>query len=107
MVTGFEDGKAVLSDASRFPNAQYRDPAKVWWFEAANMVMADPPDHRRLRQPLSPMFTRGAVARLETRIALERLLRVAPEYSLRDVDYGKGWFIRGPERGLLRVAAAA
>ena len=53
------------------------------------------------------MFTRGAVARLEARIALERLLRVAPEYSLRDVDYGKGWFIRGPERGLLRVAAAA
>jgi cytochrome P450 len=69
MVTGFEDCKTVLSDPSRFSNAQYRDPAKVWWFEAANMVMADPPDHRRLRQPLSPMFTRGAVARLEARIA--------------------------------------
>ena len=42
MVTGFEDCKAVLSEPSRFSNAQYRDPAKVWWFEAPNMVMADP-----------------------------------------------------------------
>jgi cytochrome P450 len=67
MVTGFEDCKAVLSEPSRFSNAQYRDPAKVWWFEAPNMVMADPPDNRRLRQPLAPMFTRGSVARLEAR----------------------------------------
>lgn len=64
MVPGFEDCKTVLGDPSRFSNAQYRDPAKVWWFEATNMVMADPPEHRRLRNPLSPMFTRGAVARL-------------------------------------------
>jgi cytochrome P450 len=69
MVTGFDDCKTVLGDPSRFSNAQYRDPAKVWWFEAPNMVMADPPDHRRLRQPLSPMFARGAVARLQGRVA--------------------------------------
>lgn len=69
MVPGFEDCKTVLGDPSRFSNAQYRDPAKVWWFEATNMVMADPPEHRRLRNPLSPMFTRGAVARLSGRVS--------------------------------------
>jgi cytochrome P450 len=47
------------------------------------------------------------LARLEARIALERLLSLAPEYRLREVDYGTAFFIRGPERGTLDVAAAA
>ena len=40
-----------------------------------------------------------AIARLETRVAMERLLAVAPEYTLRDVDFGNSFFVRGPERG--------
>lgn len=47
------------------------------------------------------------LARLETKIALDRLLRLAPEYSLRDVDYGKAWFVRGPERGMFQVTVPA
>ena len=65
MLPGYDDCKAVLSDPVRFSNAHYRDPAKVWWFEAPNMVMVEPPEHHRLRNPLAPMFTRSAVARLE------------------------------------------
>jgi cytochrome P450 len=45
------------------------------------------------------------LARLETRIALERLLRLAPEYRLSGVDFGDAFMIRGPERGVLEVAA--
>ena len=29
------------------------------------MVMVEPPEHHRLRNPLAPMFTRSAVTRLE------------------------------------------
>ena len=47
------------------------------------------------------------LARLETKVAIERLLRLVPEYRLRDVDYGNAWFIRGPERGLLDVGVHA
>jgi cytochrome P450 len=47
------------------------------------------------------------LARLEARIALERLLSLAPEYGLRGVDYGTAFFIRGPEQGTLDVTAAA
>jgi cytochrome P450 len=68
LITGFDDCRAVLSEPADFSNALYRDPAKVWWFEATNMVMADPPEQHRLRQPLTPLFTRGAVARWEGRV---------------------------------------
>jgi cytochrome P450 len=46
------------------------------------------------------------LARLETRIALERLLALVPEYRLSDVDFGEAFMIRGPERGVLEVVAA-
>jgi cytochrome P450 len=69
MVPGFDDCKAVLSDPARFSVALYRDPERVWWYEAPNMVMVDPPEHHRLRNPLAPMFTRSAVARWEQRVA--------------------------------------
>jgi hypothetical protein len=38
---------------------------------------------------------------LETKVAIERLLRVAPEYQLRDIDFGNAFFVRGPERGFI------
>ncbi len=45
----------------------------------------------------------AALARLETTIALEALLRVAPEYHFRDIDYGHGFFARGPEHGIIEI----
>jgi cytochrome P450 len=68
MLPGFEDCKAVLSDPATFSVALYRDPAKVWWYEAPNMVMVDPPEQHRLRNPIAPMLTRSAVARWEERV---------------------------------------
>jgi hypothetical protein len=47
------------------------------------------------------------LARLETKVALEELLRVAPEYRLRDLDFGRSMFIRGPERGVVEVGLRA
>jgi cytochrome P450 len=43
------------------------------------------------------------LARLEVQIALEELLRLAPEYRLRDIDYGDAFFARGPEVGTIDI----
>jgi cytochrome P450 len=43
------------------------------------------------------------LARLEVQIALEELLRLAPEYRLRDIDYGDAFFARGPEQGTIDI----
>jgi cytochrome P450 len=49
-----------------------------------------------------PHLCLGApLARLETRIALERFLAAAAEYELRDIDFGNSFFVRGPERGVI------
>jgi hypothetical protein len=37
------------------------------------------------------------------KVAIEQLLRVAPEYRLRDIDFGNSLFIRGPETGIVEV----
>lgn len=69
-----------------------------------------------LRRPYQPNlgFSTGphicigaALARLETKVALEALLILAPEYHLRDVDYGSSFFVRGPERGGIEVASSS
>ncbi len=55
-----------------------------------------------------PHLCLGApLARLETKIALERLLALAPHYQVRDVDYGVGLIVRGPERGFVDVKPLA
>jgi cytochrome P450 len=55
-----------------------------------------------------PHLCLGApLARLETKVAIEKLLQVAPEYGLRDIDFGKSLFIRGPERGVVEVGVRA
>jgi cytochrome P450 len=47
------------------------------------------------------------LARLETQVAVEALLRLAPEYHLRDIDYGDAFFARGPEKGIVDVSVAS
>ena len=49
----------------------------------------------------------AALARLEVKVALERLLQVAPRYELHDIDFGQAFFVRGPERGRVAVGPAA
>lgn len=49
----------------------------------------------------------AALARIEVKVALERLLQVAPRYELHDIDFGYAFFVRGPERGLVAVGPAA
>ena len=43
------------------------------------------------------------LARLEAKAALERLLTLAPDYAVRDVGYGSGLNVRGPEIGYVEV----
>jgi cytochrome P450 len=43
------------------------------------------------------------LARLEAKAALERLLTLAPDYAVRDVDYGAAILVRGPEHGWVDV----
>jgi cytochrome P450 len=45
----------------------------------------------------------AALARLETKVAIEYLLKIAPDYTLRDVDLGNSFFMRGPERGFIET----
>lgn len=43
------------------------------------------------------------LARLEAKVALQELLRLAPDFRLRGIDFGPSFFVRGPERGFLDV----
>jgi cytochrome P450 len=45
------------------------------------------------------------LARLEAKVALNELLRLAPDFRLRGIDFGPSFFVRGPERGHLDVSA--
>jgi hypothetical protein len=47
------------------------------------------------------------LARLEAKVALRALLRLAPNFRLRDVDFGPSFFTRGPQSGFLDVVVRA
>jgi cytochrome P450 len=84
-----------------FSAAANRDPRR--WERADELdVMREPKAH--LGFGYGPHLCLGApLARLEVKVALEQLLRLAPDYRLRDVDFGNSVFIRGPERGRIEV----
>ena len=81
--------------------AANRDPRR--WPDANSFDL-----HREIKSHLAfghgPHLCLGApLARIETKVAIEQLLKVAPEYRLRDLDMGRSIFIRGPERGVVDV----
>jgi cytochrome P450 len=47
----------------------------------------------------------AALARIEVKVAISRLLEVAPRYELRDIDFGPSFFVRGPESGVVTLGA--
>jgi cytochrome P450 len=86
----------LLGAANRDPG-RWRDPAAF--------------DIRREFKPhlafgAGPHFCLSApLVRLEMRIIIETLLRVAPEYRLREIDRCRSFFVRGPESCALAAAA--
>lgn len=67
-----------------------------------------------IRRPHQPHFGFGygshlclgaPLARLEAKIALRALLRLAPDFRLNGIDLGPSFFVRGPERGVLQAGA--
>jgi cytochrome P450 len=85
--------------------AANRDPAR--WENPGQL------DVRRERQAHygfgygSHLCLGAPLARLEAKVALQALLRLAPGFRLRGVDFGPSFFVRGPERGSLDVAVLA
>jgi cytochrome P450 len=99
--TGMSAGELIYA----FPAAANRDPRR-WEHPERFDVSREPKSH--LAFGYGPHLCLGAsLARLETKVAIEQLLRVAPEYQLRDIDFGDSLFIRGPERGIVDVGVRA
>ena len=67
---------------------------------------AGPPGPLRVRLRLA-LRLGAPLARLEAKVALQALLRLAPEFRLRGIDLAPSFFVRGPERGFLDVTVLA
>jgi cytochrome P450 len=114
----FTGPRLAMQDAVLDGQAISKGDTVVVFLAAANRDPKRWPDpnrydiHRELKSHLAfgwgPHLCLGApLARLETKVAVEQLLRVAPEYTLRDIDLGNAFFVRGPERGFIDVGAGA
>ena len=77
LVARYDDVRTVLSDSTRFSNAQQEfglrgnpetSPDEVARMRAGQLLALDPPEHTRLRRMLTPEFTVHRMRRLEPRI---------------------------------------
>jgi cytochrome P450 len=105
----------VVKQPTTLAGQELKDGDVIWsLLAAANRDPARWPDPDRfdVRRDVGRHLGFGAgrhlcigapLARLEVKAALEALLRIAPEYHLRDLDYGNGFLLRGPERGIIDV----
>jgi cytochrome P450 len=86
-------------------SAANRDPSR--WPDPSRLDVSRP-YRRNLGFGTSLHICIGApLARLEVKLALEALLRKAPEYHLHDIEYAEGFFVYGPERGEVDVGTLA
>jgi cytochrome P450 len=104
--------RAVVRD-TEFAGTRLRKGDTVWSLLRA--ADRDPsrwpaPNRFDIRRPYQPNLGFGSgrhicigapLARLEIKIALEALLRHAPDYRLRDVEYANAFIIRGPATGVI------
>jgi cytochrome P450 len=83
-VVGFDEALSVLTNQSGGFAQMAGDPELYPWFQAPNMITVDGAYHQRLRGALTPLFTRSAIAKWETRVGevVERML--APLVAGRD-----------------------
>ena len=93
----------MLAAANRDP-ARWQDPDR---FDVRRELKANLGHQAHFGFGWGPHVCLGApLARLEVKAALETLLRLVPEYSLSDIDYGEAFFARGPEHGTINVRVA-
>jgi cytochrome P450 len=100
--TVLDDMKLTAGDVVYvLPGGANRDPRR--WSDPKHFdVFREVKSH--LAFGYGPHLCLGApLARLEMKVAIEQLLSVAPEYQLRDIDFGNSLFIRGPESGIVEV----
>lgn len=69
MVPGYDDAVAMKADIDHFSSRCNLNDEVAMWFEGVrSMIAVDPPEHARLRGPLTDAFSKRSVSRWEPRI---------------------------------------